>query len=121
MDSLGEPSFHFVAFKEPRGKGRTRGGNSLSEARSHAARVSHKQRKQARQENANRDLVWVNQTTNSKSVTGSSTLLTTRTKVPPSPWSLLPQHKSDPFGSHQMEVLPKYLIDCLEYGWFFPE
>ncbi|RVX67148.1 hypothetical protein B0A52_08582 [Exophiala mesophila] len=117
MDSLGEPSFHFVAFKEPRGKGRTRGGNSLSEARSHAARVSHKQRKQARQENANRDLVWVNQTTNSKSVTGSSTLLTTRTKVPPSPWSLLPQHKSDPFGSHQMEVLPKYLIDCLEYAY----
>lgn len=117
MDQLGEPSFHFVAFREPRVKGKKTSEKELSQARSHAARISHKQRRWARQENSRRDLVWVNEGTHAKSAADASNLPPTRARIPPSPWSILPQDKTDPFGSHQMERLPKYLTDCMEYGW----
>ncbi|KEF52991.1 uncharacterized protein A1O9_10899 [Exophiala aquamarina CBS 119918] len=116
-DHEGERLFHFVSMPMRNPSAKTKGDQDLrmSQARSHAARITHmRRRKKARKVNEGRSLddEQIGAIMELNMVTKDGAL---KTEYSPSPLSLLGQHKVDPFESYPTGPLPPYLRRCLEY------
>lgn len=112
-----EKLFHFVTIRDPSTKTKRGSDMRLSQARSHAARITHMRKKRKNQKPPDDEPVslvyasWGNTTPGGDDESNMSKL-----EYSPSPLSLLGQHKVDPFESYPTGPLPPYLRHCLEYG-----
>lgn len=108
--------FHFVSMQHPSVKKNGDFEMKLSQARSHAARITHmRKKKKIRATNEDKGIKDMQ--------VGTIRELDVATKYglcdnnySPSPLSLLGQHKVDPFESYPTGPLPAYLRRCLDYG-----
>lgn len=116
-----ERLFHFVSMpmRNPSAKTKVDQDARMSQARSHAARITHmRRRKKTKKLNEGKylDDEQVGAIMELNVVTKDGTF---KTEYSPSPLSLLGQHKVDPFESYPTGPLPPYLRRCLEYGKLF--
>lgn len=111
-----EKLFHFVTIRDPLAKTRGVLDMRVSQARSHAARITHMRKRKKKRNITEDERVSDWQTGVTRSLFVHSDPDVSKPEYSPSPLSLLGQHKVDPFESYPTGPLPPYLRNCLEYG-----
>lgn len=108
--------FHFVTIRDPLAKKRGVLDMRVSQARSHAARITHMRKRKKNRKTTEDERVSYWKTGVPRPLFVDNDPDVSKPEYSPSPLSLLGQHKVDPFESYPIGPLPPYLRNCLEYG-----